>query len=442
MHSKKKVQWAWSMYDWANSVHSLSVATALFPIYWHSVTGGDEGVVNLLGISFKNSSLYAFSISFAFLFIALLNPLLSGIADTKGNKKSFMQVFVFIGGLSCLGMYFFDETTIPLGILTLILSIIGYAGSLVFYNAYLPEIATSKEYDKLSAKGFALGYVGCVILLVLNLLLISNFEMFGLENKLHAIRISFASVGVWWIGFSFISFHYLPNTNKPKVKVSLLDGYRQSARILKKVLSNGNMKLFLFSFFFYAMGVQTIMYLATLFGKEEIKMADDNLIMTVLLIQLLGIVGAYFYAWISSKIGGVRTLVSILVIWMLVCVLAYFTYTAMAFYGIAILVGFVMGGVQSMSRSTYTKFLPKSEEHNSYYSFYELTEKAAIVLGTFSYGFIGQVTGSMRNSIVALTLFFAAGMFFLLQLRKRLKKHPLTPEDHTSEEAEKHLLTD
>jgi UMF1 family MFS transporter len=425
MHSKKKIQWAWSMYDWANSVHSLSVATALFPIYWSNITGGEEGIVNLFGIAFKSSSLYAFSLSFAFLFIALINPLLSGIADTKGNKKTFMRVFVLIGGFSCMGMYFFDETTIPLGLLTFILSVMGYAGSLVFYNAYLPEIASAKEYDKLSAKGFAMGYVGCVILLVLNLVVISNFETFGLDSKLHAIRVSFASVGVWWISFSFIPFHYLPDNTKPKVKFSILAGYSQSLKILKKVMSNGNMKLFLTSFFFYAMGVQTIMYLATLFGTEEIKMDEGNLIMTVLLIQILGIVGAYFYAWMASKIGGVRTLVSILMIWILVCVLAYFTYTEYAFYGIAILVGFVMGGVQSMSRSTYTKFLPKQEEHNSYYSFYELTEKLAIVMGTFSYGFIDQITGSMRNSIFALSLFFATGMVFLLILRKRLKTHPI-----------------
>lgn len=421
MYSKKKIQWAWTMYDWANSVHSLSIATALFPIYWSSITGGETGIVTLLGFSFKSSSLYAYSLSFAFLFIALLNPLLSGIADAKGNKKAFMRVFVLIGGLSCLAMYFFDENTIPLGLATLILSVIGFAGSLVFYNAYLPEIAAKDEYDKLSARGFAMGYFGCVLLLIFNLVLISNYDSFGLSDKGQAIRICFATVGIWWIGFSFIPFKYLPNNTKKNVHVGLWDGYNQSLIILKRVLNDKLMLLFLAAFFFYAMGTQTTMYLATLFGTEEIKMEEGKLIMTVLIIQLVAIAGAYFYAYLSSKIGGVRTLIGIVCIWILVCVFAYFTTTEYQFYGIATLVGFVMGGVQSMSRSTYTKFLPKQEAHSSYYSFYELTEKMAIVLGTFSYGVIAELTGGMRSSVLALALFFITGLVFLLILKSKLK---------------------
>lgn len=410
------------MYDWANSVHSLSVATALFPMYWNFITNDGEDIIHLLGLDFKASSLYAFSLSFAFLVIALINPLLSGFADKKGNKRRYMRFFVFLGGLSCIGMYFFDASTIPLGILMLVFSIMGYAGSLVFYNAYLPEIAKPEEFDKLSARGFALGYVGCVILLILNLIMINNYASFGLENELHAIRVSFVTVGIWWIGFSFIPLKILPDDTKEKVKVGFWDGYKRSKEIFKRVLANGGMRGFLGSFFFYAMGVQTVMYMAALFGKEELDIPTDKLIMTILLIQLLGIVGAYFYAFLSSKIGGIKTLISILVIWILVCFFAYNTYTVNQFYGIAIMVGFVMGGVQSLSRSTYTKFLPKDEEHNSYYSFYELTEKIAIVLGTLSYGLIDQITGSMRQSVIALSAFFLVGIVMLLLLERRMRK--------------------
>lgn len=410
------------MYDWANSVHSLSVATALFPMYWSIMTNEGKDMVPILGFNFKASSLYAFSLSFAFLVIAIVNPLLSGIADNKGNKKSYMRFFVFVGGLSCITMYFFTENTITLGLSTLIISTIGFAGSLVFYNAYLPEIAEPHEFDKLSARGFALGYVGCVILLIVNLVMISYYDVIGLESKLHAIRVSFATVGFWWIGFSFIPLSILPNNTKVSVKTSIWNGYMRSLGVLKKVWANKPTRTFLGSFFFYAMGVQTVMYMAALFGKEELNIPTDKLIMTILLIQLLGIVGAYFYAFISSRIGGTKTLISIMFIWILVCVFAYHTHTLQQFYGIAIMVGFVMGGVQSLSRSTFTKFLPKEEEHSAYYSFYELTEKVAIVLGTLCYGLIDQITGSMRQSVVALIIFFVIGMAGLFVLNAVMNK--------------------
>ncbi len=421
MYSKKKVQWAWTMYDWANSVHSLTIATALFPIYWYAVTGGEDASVQFLGFSFKSSALYAYCLSFSFLFIALLNPLLSGIADARGNKKSFMRFFVFLGGLSCLGMYFFVEEAIPVGIYTFILSMIGYAGSLVFYNAYLPEIAEKEEYDKLSARGFAMGYVGCVILLIINLVMTMKPDWFGFESAGQGIRWSVVSVGGWWIGFAFMPCKYLPGGEYREVKDSIWSGYRQSARVLKKLVANNLALLFLVAFFFYAMGTQTTMYMAMLFGTDELQLEEDFLIITVLVIQLIAIFGANLFAKLSSRIGGISTLIIIVAIWVLVCIFAYFTVNQWQFVSIAALVGFVMGGIQSMSRSTYTKFLPKEEEHSSYYSFYELTEKMAIVLGTFSYGLINEITGGMRPSVIALTIFFIIGMVFLLVLKRQLK---------------------
>jgi len=422
-YSNKKVQWAWTMYDWANSVHSLTIATALFPIYWNKITGGEDGIVQLLGMSFKSSALYAYCLSFAFLFIALLNPLLSGIADTKGNKKSFMKFFVVLGGVSCLGMYFFDEHTIPIGIGTFIVSMIGYAGSLVFYNAYLPEIATKDQYDKLSARGFAMGYIGCVILLIINLVITMKFEWFGLQSAGQGMRISFASVGIWWMAFSLIPFKFLPNNkNTTSIKVNFWDGYKQTLKVLKKVMSNKALLLFLLAFFFYAMGTQTTMYLASMFGSKELMLEDQFLILTILVIQLVAIFGAMMFAKLAQKIGGISTLIIIVAVWIVVCILAYFTYTQWEFFGIAFLVGIVMGGVQSMSRSTFTMFLPKEGEHASYYSFYELTEKIAIVLGTFSYGVIDEITGGMRPSVIVLTLYFVIGIVILTVLRSVLKK--------------------
>jgi len=417
--NKKKVQNGWAMYDWANSVYSLVITSTIFPVYFNSVTKGVDGgdKVSFFGFEIINTVLYSYSISFSFLIIALISPLLSGIADSTGKKLTFMKFFAYLGSISCVGLYFFDGSNLEFGIICSVLASIGYAGSIVFYNAYLPEISEEGEYDFLSAKGFALGYIGSVILLVLNLLMIQFPSFFMIPDDGIAARLSFLITGVWWAGFSQISFNVLPNNpyKKNVTKEILAKGYKEIRKVFKQVRQIGVMNKFLASFFFYSMGVQTVMYLAASFGDKELGLPGDQLILTILIIQFVAIIGSYLFAFISKKYGNKSSLVIMVVIWIFICAAAYYVYTVYEFFALAFVVGLVMGGIQSLSRSTYSKLIPPATtDHASYFSFYDVTEKMAIVLGTFSYGIIEQLTGSMRNSSLTLGVFFLVGLGFLL----------------------------
>ena len=417
--NKKKVQNGWAMYDWANSVYSLVITSTIFPVYYNSVTkaadGGDH--VSFFGIDLINTVLYSYSISFSFLIIALISPLLSGIADSTGKKLSFMKFFAYLGSISCIALYFFDGSNLEFGIIASVLASIGYAGSIVFYNAYLPEISEESEYDFLSAKGFALGYIGSVILLVLNLLMIQFPSAFMLPDDGVAARLSFLITGVWWAGFAQITFRVLPKNpfGKNVTKEIIAKGYKEIRKVFLEVREIGVMNKFLASFFFYSMGVQTVMYLAASFGDKELGLPGDQLILTILIIQFVAIIGSYFFAFISKRFGNKSSLVIMVIVWIFICGAAYYVYTVYEFFALAFVVGLVMGGIQSLSRSTYSKLIPVSTtDHASYFSFYDVTEKMAIVLGTFSYGVIEQLTGSMRNSSLTLGIFFLVGLGFLL----------------------------
>jgi UMF1 family MFS transporter len=428
--SSKKVQSAWAMYDWANSVYSLVITSTIFPVYYNAVTQGLDGsdLVSFFGWEVVNTVLYSYSISFSFLVIALLAPLLSGIADASGNKLNFMKFFVYLGSLSCAALFFFTGENLEFGILCSVLASIGFSGSIVFYNSYLPEIAKEEEFDLLSAKGFALGYIGSVILLVFNLLTIQHPEWFGMPAGSFAPRFSFLLTGLWWVGFAQIPFRVLPN-NPYKKSISsdyLLKGYREVALVFRELRSIPVANQFLASFFFYSMGVQTVMYLAASFGDKELGLPGDQLILTVLIIQFVAIGGSYLFAFISRKVGNKASLMTMVLIWMGICIAAYFVNNVNQFYSLAFVVGLVMGGIQSLSRSTYAKLIPASTtDHASFFSFFDMTEKVAIVLGTFTYGAIEQLTGSMRNSALFLVVFFVIGLVFLS--RVALPKRQVTP---------------
>lgn len=429
----KKLINSWAMYDWANSVYSLVITSAVFPIYYNAVTP-DE--VHFAGRTFLRGALYSYALSTAFLFIALISPLLSSIADYRRNKLLFMQFFCYLGAVSCSVLYFFNGDNIYTGIIPFIVAAIGFCGSLVFYNAFLPEIAEEKEQDRVSAKGFALGYLGSVLLLIVNLLMIMQPGWFGMtEGKLPA-KISFLTVGIWWALFAQITFSALRNFQKgynaglqpQKNSVSsLLGGYRELRKVLRELKDLNRLRYFLFSFFFYSMALQTVMYIATLFGTDELKLESTELIITILIIQLVAIAGSYLFSYLSERIGNIGALRIAIIIWAGICIAAYviFKYIALDeqsksyyFYLIAFCVGMVMGGTQSLSRSTYSKLLPVTEDHASYFSFYDVSEKVAIVVGTISYGLIYELTGSMLNSILAFTAFFFVGMIGLFGVRK------------------------
>lgn len=417
---------AWASFDWSNSVYNLIVTTAIFPIYYLSTTQSAFGgeTVQFFGMPVVNSVLYSYAISFSFLVIVFLAPVLSGIADFRGRKKRFMQFFTYLGSLACIGLYFFTGENVEYGITCAVLASIGFAGSLVFYNAFLPEVATEDKMDRVSARGFAFGYTGSVILLIINLVLYMKSDLFGFVDGGAATRFGFILVGAWWLGFSQIAFYYLEDHATGK-KITF-DIFGNGTRKLKKVFAVVRKKTvmlrFLTAFFLYSMGVQTVMLLAPLFGEKEVGMTADEMIFVVLILQIVAIVGAYFFALISRFRGNGFAIGTTLIIWIFICIMGYFLKDKISFYGLAGLLGFVMGGVQSISRSTWSKLIPDgTKDTASFFSFYDVTEKLAIVIGAFSYGFIDMITGSMRNSMVFMSLFFIGG-FVILQFAK-LKKN-------------------
>lgn len=409
------------MYDWANSVYTLTITSAIFPIYFNAVTVKEDGsdTISFLWMTKKNSVVYTYSLSIAFLIISFLLPLLSGIADYGGIKKRFMQFFVWLGSLACIGLFWFDSQHIAWGIFCFMIASIGWAGSLVFYNAYLPEIATPDRFDQISAKGYAFGYVGSVVLLILNLVVVLQPQLVGLsEGTSLPARISFMMVGIWWLGFSQYTFAHLPDSSitLPRHGKYLLKGFKELLKVFAEVKYNTGLKMFLTSFFFYSMGFQTIMYLASIFGSKELKIPDSGLIAIVLIIQLVAVGGAFLFTFSARRIGNVATLSWAVSLCILICVAAYFVSSQEQFYVLATVVGVVMGGIQSLSRSTYSKLLPETIDHASYFSFYEFTEKVGIVLGTATYALIDDFTSSMRNSLFALGAFFAIGLFLLMRM--------------------------
>lgn len=418
----KRIVRAWYMYDWANSVYALVISSILFPVYYKAVTtvdGNDR--IQFLGFDVQNSVLYTYVLSLSFLIVAAMLPLLSGVADYSGDKKRFMKFFVFLGSAACCGLYFFTGVdSIGWGLFCATLASIGYSGSLVFYDAFLPEIVTEDRYDSTSARGYSMGYYGSVILMVICLAVIMNAETFGFGSgstgELNASRASFVLTGIWWIGFSLIPFRRLPANvyNKPPQTELWKNGYREIIKVWHSLKSQPNLRRYLIAFFFYNSGVQTVMYLAALFGTDVLHLKSDLLIATFLVIQIVGAFGAWTFARVSRRYGNRPTLIWMNVIWIGVCVGAYFTTTANEFYVLAVFVGMIMGGIQALSRATYSKLIPEDTvDHASYFSFYDVAFNLSIVMGVFSYGFIDHITGNMRYSALFLSVYFVLGCLLL-----------------------------
>lgn len=417
-----RTQRAWSFYDWANSVYSLVIGTVLLPIYYESITK-DAGLEHLhfMGMEFHNTELYSYTISLSFLIIAFLSPYLASLADYSGKKKSFMRVFVTIGSVACVSLFFFNEGTIWLGLTAALLASVGFTGSLVFYNAFLPEVAKPELQDKLSARGFSLGYLGSSLLLILNLLMIQQPQWFGLAHAGISTRISFLLVGVWWIGFSQYTFKHLPDKERKvgeQPKSMLVHGYQKLGNVWREFRDLPRLKRFLLAFFWYSTGVQTVVLLASIFGGKVLNLGSDQLITSILIIQFVAIAGALLFSTLSEKIGNIKALGLAVFIWIGVCFGAYLVKDANGFYIVGAIVGLVLGGIQSLSRSTYSKMLPETEDHATYFSFYDVTEKVATMTGTFGIGVIESITGDLRNAALALMVFFILGFIQLLRIPK------------------------
>ena len=429
--ASKKVVNGWAMYDWANSVYNLVITSTIFPAYYEAVTGdGNENTlidkIKIGNYEFSNTALYNYILAIAFVIVAIMSPILSSIADYRGNKKQFLRFFCTMGSLSCASLYFFDSDHIMGGLISVIIACVGFWSSLVFYNSYLPEIAAPEDRDRISAKGFMMGYIGSVLLQIICFVFVLKPELFGITVG-KASQISFLLVGVWWVSFGWLAISRLPASKGVKgahSKNLITQGYKELHKVWLELKTQPLLKQFLLSFFFYNMGVQTIMLAATLYGKSELNIPTTNLIIAILIIQLVAIPGAHLMAKLASKWGNFNTIMVAILIWIGGCIIGYYLPRngLMPFYGLSIIVGFVMGGIQSVSRSTYSKLMPETHDTTSYFSFYDVTEKVAIVIGMFSFGFINEITGSQRNSVLALCIFFIIG-FVLLYRTSKLKGH-------------------
>lgn len=432
----KKLIHAWAFYDWANSVYPLVISSAIFPIYYGALTliKNDQGIViddtiKFLGFSFNNDALISYVMGLAFIVISIMSPLLGGIADYMGNKKNFMKFFNYLGALACVGLFWFDLENLWFGLTCYFFGLIGFWGSIVFYNSYLPDIAYRNQQDKASAKGFSLGYIGSVILLIICLIMIMFHDTFGFESESLPTRISFVLTGIWWIAFSQYTYAYLPKGNRKgeaRTKDLLWNGFRELKNTYRKIKSSFGFEPYLKAFFVYSMAVQTIMLIATYFGVGEIQWAEGEattgLIVSILLIQLVAIAGANAASKLAERYGNISVLIGINFIWIGICMFAFFISQPIEFYITAFFVGLVMGAIQSLSRSTYSKYIPEHETDTaSFFSFYEVTEKVGIVIGMFLYGFIAQLTGSIRNAILFLILFFIGGIVLLFRLKFKTK---------------------
>ena len=428
-----KIIKAWTFYDWANSVFPLVITSAIFPNFYDYVTT-HEGTtfighsVSFMGIEFENQNIYSFIYAFALSIVVIITPVLSGVADYLGNKKRFLQFFCYLGSVSCMCLFFFKREHLELSFIPFILATVGFWGSLVYYNSYLPQIASVENQDKVSARGFALGYFGSSLLLIVCLISIMVFKV--------PAKYSFLLVGIWWAGFAQYTFANLPNKSHEAhgsdKKGLLSKGFKELRNVWAQIKELPKLKQFLTGYFFYNMGVQTIMVVAVLFARNEIdwgvgeaaeKAKTSSLIISILIIQFVGIAGSFLFSWLSTKIGNIKSLMVSISIWIFICVFTYLVVrTPVQFYIVAFLVGLVMGGVQALSRSTYSKYLPVTEDHTSFFSFYDVIEKLGMILGTVSFGIISQITGGMRNSILSLIIFFIIGMVALIPLTKKNNK--------------------
>jgi MFS transporter, UMF1 family len=421
-----KIIRGWTMYDWANSVYSLTVTTAIFPVFYLAITHQNDVDLVMERYGLPSQSLYSYALSAGFLLVALITPLLSGIADHTGSKKKFLKAFCYLGAASCAGLFFFGLETLWMGLFLVMMACVGFSGSLIFYDAFLPEIAEPKDHDKVSARGYTMGYIGSVLLLVLNLVMVENPGWFGIPDRdALAVRITFLTVAVWWAGFAQFAFRVLPDNPfglKPTGDI-LLNGYRELRKVWRELQSTKRLNGYLMAFFVFNMGIQTIMYLAVTYAKEEVNdidangavvaISDQSLIVSILLIQLVAIAGAFLFVALSKRFGNLAALTVGCVAWIILCVAAYRIEWAWQFYALASGVGLVMGGSQSLSRSTYAKFLPDTIDHASYFSFYDVSYYVGTVLGTFAYGLVYQLTGDLRNTVVIIGCFFVVALVLL-----------------------------
>jgi UMF1 family MFS transporter len=427
--ASRKLENAWAMYDWANSAYNLVITATIFPAYYVGITAakvaGEPAYVDFFGNRIINTVLQDYALGVVFMIVAFTSPILSSIADYRRNKKVWLRWLSLLGAASCSLLFFFTPQRIEYGIIMFAFAALGYWSSLVFYNSYLSDIVAPEDRDRVSAKGFAMGYVGSVLLQILCFAIILKPGLFGLDasDKTIGARISFLLVGIWWFGFAQITLRAMPLESRAARKARknvLTNGFIELRKVWNQVRQMPTLKRFLLSYFLYSIGVQTVMLVAAGFAKKEIfpdPKDEPKLLITIIIIQLIAIPGAILMSRLSKRIGNLWVLILSVAIWVGITIWGYQVRTQTQLYALAAVIGLVMGGVQSMSRSTYAKLIPETEDTTSFFSFYDVTEKVALFIGLFVFGSVEHFTGNIRNSILFLTVFFIFGLLALFHTK-------------------------
>ena len=410
------------MYDWANSAYITTVGVGLLPIYFREGIVGADGVV-FFEQTFSATALWGFMVGSAALLVFLIAPVLGAIADFSAAKKRFLLCFAYLGSLFATLLYFCQPGDVKLTIVFYTITQVCFIGANVFYDAFLPQLVSEDKLDSVSAKGFAFGYVGGSLQFGISLALVAMHEKIGITDQALAVRIAMAMSGIWWAGWTLFTLKYLKEVraeqglpekfrNQPRLLAYLYLGISRTVATAKKAGHFKHLTLFMLAYVVYNDGIHTVTNMAAIYGKEELELSATDLMVTLLLVQVVAIGGSMLFGWLANRIGTKRAVMSSLVLWSGVVTYAYFIHTATEFFILGMVVGIVLGGTQSLSRSLYGAMIPEKASAE-FYGFYSVFSKFSAILGPFTFGLIRQITGTARLAIISLIVFFIGGLILL-----------------------------
>ena len=423
--TKKSVRRSWYLYDWANSAFSTTVISLFIGPYLTYVaeSGADaSGMISLWGLDMRPGSLYPYAVSFSVFAQVFLLPIVGGIADRIKSRNGLLAIFAYIGSISTMFLYFVKDGRYALGAFLLIVANISFGAALVVANSYLQDLAAPDKRDTVSSRGWAFGYAGGGLLLLLNLVLYAGYESFGVTQG-EAVRISLMSAGVWWAIFTFATVRGLRTLNRPVGAVgsqALTAGFKELKVTLKDVRKYPETLKFLIAYLFYNDGIQTVIAISGTYAILELKLTEISLVFAILIVQITALIGALLLGRLSNSIGAKKVVLLTLVIWTVMVIITYALPSGQQnpYLVIAAGIGFVLGGSQALSRSLYSQVIPRSREAQ-YFSFYEISERGTSWLGTFAFGVAFGLTGSYRQSVLLIIAFFVVGGLLLLRVNIR-----------------------
>jgi MFS transporter, UMF1 family len=423
--TKKGVRRSWYLYDWANSAFSTTVISLFIGPYLTSIAENSAdaaGMISLWGFEMRPGSLYPYAISFSVFMQVFLLPIVGGIADRIKSRNGLLAVFAYIGSISTICLYFVKDGRFALGAFLLIVANISFGAALVVANSYIQDLASPDKRDAVSSRGWAAGYAGGGLLLLLNLILYAGYESFGVTQA-EAVRISLMSAGIWWALFTIITVRGLRTLNRPVGAVgseALTVGFKELKTTIKDVRKYPETLKFLIAYLFYNDGIQTVIAISGTYAILELKLTEISLVIAILIVQVTALIGALLLAKLSDKIGAKKVILLTLLIWTLMVVITYALPAGQQnpYLAIAAGIGFVLGGSQALSRSLYSQVIPRSREAQ-YFSFYEISERGTSWLGTLAFGIAFGLTGSYRQSVLLIIAFFVIGGLLLLRVNIR-----------------------